>query len=122
LDVDTSDSNISGSGSVNLRDETLDLTLTPLPKNPSVLSLRAPLHLTGSFAAPDIGVDKPTVALRAGGALLLGAFNPLAALLPLIEPGPGRDSDCAGLGRTLAAEPHDARRSGHVRAARAPSG
>jgi len=97
LVVDTSDTNITGNGTINLRSETLDLTLIPLPKNPSVLSLRGPLHLTGTFADPSIGLDKPTVTVRAGSALLLGIINPLAALLPLIETGPGKDSDCAQL-------------------------
>lgn len=101
--VDTSDTNIVGSGDVNLRDETLNFTLHPLPKKPSLLSLRGPLHLTGTFHDPGIGLDKPTVSLRAGGALLLGFINPLAALLPLIETGPGKDSDCAQLTTSLAA-------------------
>jgi len=97
LVVDTSDSNISGAGSINLSDETLDLTLRPLPKRPSILSLRGPLHLSGTFAQPALGFDKPTMTARAGGALLLGLVNPVAALLPLIETGPGKDSDCAQL-------------------------
>ena len=103
LVVDTSDTNITGSGGINLRDETLDLTLIPLPKNPSVLSLRGPLHVTGTFSDPSIGLDKPTVTVRAGSALLLAIINPLAALLPLIETGPGKDSDCAQLTASLTA-------------------
>ena len=103
LVVDTSDTNITGSGRISLRDETLDLTLIPLPKAPSVLSLRGPLHVTGTISEPGIGFDKPTVTMRAGGALLLALINPLAALLPLIETGPGKDSDCAQLTASLAA-------------------
>jgi uncharacterized protein involved in outer membrane biogenesis len=97
LVVDTSDTNITGSGNVNLNDETLALTLVPLPKNPSILSLRGPLHVTGTFKDPGVELDKPTVSLRAGGAALLALINPLAALIPLIETGPGKDSDCAQL-------------------------
>lgn len=103
LVVDTSDTNITGSGSINLRDETLDLTLIPLPKSPSLLSLRGPLHVTGTLSEPGIGLDKPTVTMRAGGALLLALINPLAGLLPLIETGPGKDSNCAQLTATLTA-------------------
>ena len=33
--------------------------------------------------------------------LLLGLINPLAALLPLIETGPGRDADCTNLLQTI---------------------
>ena len=109
LVVDTGDTNISGGGNVNLRDETIDLTLNPLPKKPSVLSLRGPLHITGTFAEqPRIGFDVPTVSMRAGGAVLLGIVNPLAALLPLIETGPGKDSDCARLAVSLTARARQA--------------
>lgn len=109
LVVDTSDTNITGSGTISLRDETLDLTLIPLPKRPSVLSLRGPLHVSGTISAPGIGFDKPTMTMRAGGALLLALINPLAALLPLIETGPGKDSDCAQLITTLTAAAYQAK-------------
>lgn len=101
--VDTSDTSIVGEGNISLRDETLNLTLHPMPKKPSLLSLRGPLHLTGTFHDPGIQLDKPTISLRAGGALLLGLINPLAALLPLIETGPGKDSDCGRLATSLSA-------------------
>lgn len=117
LVVDTSDTNITGSGTINLRDETLDLTLIPLPKNPSVLSLRGPLHVTGTISEPSIGFDKRTMTVRAGGALLLALINPLAGLLPLIETGPGKDSDCAQLTATLTAA---ARQAGKGAAASRP--
>lgn len=114
LVVDTSDTNISGGGNVNLRDETIDLTLNPLPKRPSVLSLRGPLHITGTFSEqPRIGLDMPTVAMRAGGAVLLGIVSPLAVLLPLIETGPGKDSDCARL-TVLLAPPNASGRQLHA--------
>ncbi|OGA10763.1 MAG: hypothetical protein A2W68_16080 [Betaproteobacteria bacterium RIFCSPLOWO2_02_64_14] len=106
LVVDTSDTNITGSGNVNLRDETLALTLVPLPKNPSILSLRGPLHVTGTFSDPGIELDKPTISLRAGSAALLALINPLAALLPLIETGPGKDSDCAKLTASIRTAAH----------------
>jgi hypothetical protein len=95
--VDTADTNITGEGSVNLADETLNLTLKPLPKDVSILSGRSPIHVTGSFKSPTV---RPTAELyeRGGGALLLGTLvNPLAVLIPLIETGPGKDSDCRDL-------------------------
>jgi uncharacterized protein involved in outer membrane biogenesis len=112
LVVDTSDTNIAGSGAINLRDETLDLKLIPLPKAPSLLSLRGPLHVTGTISAPGIGFDKPTMTMRAGGAVLLALINPLAGLLPLIETGPGKDSDCAQLTATLTAAARQAENGG----------
>jgi uncharacterized protein involved in outer membrane biogenesis len=95
--IDTSDTNIYLEGQISLRDETLDLTLHPLPKDWSPLTLRSPLHLRGSFKNPDIDPDKKLL-LRGGLAAVLAVVaGPLAALLPLIETGPGQNADCQGL-------------------------
>lgn len=95
---DTSDTNITGEGTVDLKAEELDLTLIPLPKDMSILSARAPLRVSGTFKKPEFAPDKGVLAARGGAAVILGALvNPLAALLPLIETGPGKDSDCASL-------------------------
>ena len=95
--LDTEDTNISGAGTVNLRDETLDVTLRPQPKDKSILVVRSPIRLHGPFADPDVSVKKGPIVARAGAALLLGLVNPLAALIPLVETGPGKDSDCGVL-------------------------
>ena len=95
--VDTTDTNIHVEGSVNLRDEKLDLSVHPLPKDFSPLSLRSPLHVRGTFMDPAFGIDRKLV-IRGGAAAVLGALvNPLAALLPLIETGPGKNADCDAL-------------------------
>ncbi len=94
---DTSDTNVSGEGTLSLKDETLNLTLHPQPKDVSIFSLRAPLLVTGTFKKPQFKPDMGAIAKRGGAALLLGAINPLAALIPLIETGPGKDSDCKEL-------------------------
>jgi hypothetical protein len=41
--------------------------------------------------------DVSALAARGVGAALLGLVNPLLALAPFIETGPGKDSDCARL-------------------------
>jgi uncharacterized protein involved in outer membrane biogenesis len=92
--LDTSDTLITGSGKISLADETLDLVLHPEPKDKSILSLRSPLKITGTFAHPSAGPDKAALAGRAGIALLLGALNPLLALAATVETGPGKDADC----------------------------
>ncbi len=68
-----------------------------MPKDPSPLSLRVPFDVKGTFKKKQVTPDKGKLALKAGAAIALGAINPLAALLPLIETGPGKDSDCAAL-------------------------
>ncbi|MDR3452923.1 MAG: AsmA family protein [Rhodoferax sp.] len=95
LVLDTSTTVINGSGTINLADETLDIVLKPEPKDRSILSLRSPLEITGSFKVPSAGPDKTALAGRAGVALALGAINPLLALAATVETGPGEDADCA---------------------------
>jgi uncharacterized protein involved in outer membrane biogenesis len=103
LVLDTSDTVIYGSGNVSLANESIDLTLHPYPKDTSILSLRSPLKVAGSFAAPKAGVDKGAFAGRAGLAIALGAINPLLALAATIETGPGKDADCGAVLREAAA-------------------
>jgi uncharacterized protein involved in outer membrane biogenesis len=95
--IDTAQTRIDGSGSISLKDEHLDILIVPKPKRPGILSLRTPVHLFGSFRHPDFGLDKGRLALRAGAALALALVNPLTALIPLIETGPGQDTDCVRL-------------------------
>lgn len=95
--LDTSDTLIQGQGQISLANETLDLLLKPQPKDRSILSLRSPLRITGTFASPQAGPDTAALAGRAGIALLLGAINPLLALAATLETGPGQDADCVAV-------------------------
>ena len=95
--IDTAQTRIDGSGTFSLKDEQFDINVAPKPKNPGILSLRTPVHLYGSFRHPDYGLDKGKLILRAGSAVALALINPLTALIPLIETGPGKDTDCARL-------------------------
>lgn len=97
LVFDTEVTTIIGTGSVDLGQEKLDLTLNQKTKNTSPLALRSPIHVRGSFARPEAAVNKAGVAARGFGAIALGLINPLLAMLPLIDAGPGQDSDCGQL-------------------------
>ena len=99
LVFDTQVTTLLGTGSIDLAHEKLDLTLTPKTKATSPVALRSPIYVQGSFAQPQLSVDKGRVAVRAVGAVALGLVNPLLALLPLIDAGPGQDSDCGQLVR-----------------------
>lgn len=105
LIFDTEVTTIIGTGSIDLGQEKLDLTLNQKTKNTSPLALRSPIYIRGSFAKPAIGIDKARVAVRALGAIALGMVNPLLALMPLIDAGPGQDSDCGQLVREAKALP-----------------
>jgi uncharacterized protein involved in outer membrane biogenesis len=93
--LDTEVTTLFFSGNIDLAQEKLNLTLTQKTKNTSPLALPSPIRISGNFAKPVIAVDRGRMAARALGAVALGAINPLLALIPLIDPGPGQDSDCA---------------------------
>lgn len=93
--LDTVDTVVRGQGRINLANETLDLVLTPEPKDSSILSMRSPLRIRGTLATPEVGPDKAALAGRAGLAIALGVINPLLALAATVETGPGQDADCA---------------------------
>lgn len=104
--IDTSDATIVADGNINFKEETLNLTIQPQSKGVRVISLRSPLYLGGTFKNPDFGVDKGVIAAKAGAATVLGVIAaPAAALLALINPGPGEDSPCAALLQQAAKKP-----------------
>ena len=96
LAFDTTDTIIVGSGTVSLRDETLDLRLRPRPKDRSFLVFRSPLLVGGTFKDPSFRPDMARVGLRGALALVLGSIAPPAALLATLELGPGEDANCGG--------------------------
>ncbi|MEO7953306.1 MAG: AsmA family protein [Polaromonas sp.] len=108
--LDTTDTIITGQGKISLADETLDILLKPEPKDHSILSLRSPLRIGGTFGKPSAGPEKSALAGRVGLALLLGAINPLLGLAATVETGPGENADCAGI-LALAANPNSAPKS-----------
>jgi AsmA protein len=112
LIFDTQVTTIVGTGSIDLDEETLDLTLNQKTKNTSPLALRSPIYIRGSFAQPDVRVDKARIAVRALGAIALGIVNPLLALVPLIDAGPGKDSDCGQLVQDARALPRSDNKKG----------
>jgi len=95
--LDTSDTVITGQGQISLANETLDILFKPQPKDMSILSLRSPLRIGGTFAQATAGPEKSALAGRVGIALALAAVNPLLALAATIETGPGEDADCAAV-------------------------
>ena len=95
--IDTKETNILGEGQISLAEETIKMKLSPQPKDFSIMSLRTPVHIAGTFKEPTIYPDK-MLAIRAGAAVLLGVLaTPLASLIPLIETGPGEDNNCRAL-------------------------
>jgi uncharacterized protein involved in outer membrane biogenesis len=100
--LSTRDSTIWLDGTVSLRDESLDLRAVVAPKDFSPLALRTPVQVKGSFSAPKVSLDAGKLAGKAAAAGLLALLNPLAAIIPFIDPGSSKkaaeaDSECAAL-------------------------
>lgn len=96
--LDTRDSILVVDGQIDLQRERLNLTLRAHPKDPSVLAVRAPIHVRGPLRKPSVQPDAGKVAAKGAAALALGALlSPIAALLPLSEAGAAEDLDCGFL-------------------------
>src|SRR4029079_17871143 len=83
--VDTSAVLITGEGSVDFRAETYDAMLRAKSKQASLLALRGPIVIDGTFKQPVVRPAIGPVALRVGAAIGLGAIAPPLALPPLID-------------------------------------
>ena len=101
--VDTEQTQILGTGGFDLEHERFDITVAPKPKSAGVLSLRTPVRLHGTFKEPDFEIVKGPLLARVGGALALAGAGPLAALVPLIETGPGEETNCGTVSREVGA-------------------
>jgi uncharacterized protein involved in outer membrane biogenesis len=109
LVLDSDDTVFTGNATVDFAREAMDIYVKPEPKDQSILSLRSPLEIGGTFGAPKFGLDKGALAKRALAAVALGAINPLLALGATIETGPGHDIDCVGTLKNVAAPRAEAR-------------
>lgn len=94
---DTDDTNLKGEANINLRNETIDAMLDARPKDVSLLSLQSRIRLSGKFSDPRVSIDPIPLGLRGAAAVALGSVLPPAAILPFVEIGDGKDSDCARL-------------------------
>ncbi|MEE9210781.1 MAG: AsmA family protein [Kiloniellales bacterium] len=76
--LDTATATVGGAGAIDLRDETLDLKVTPQAKQASLMSLAVPFLIQGTLAEPKAIPDP--VGTAVGVAKIAGLFiNPLAA-------------------------------------------
>lgn len=97
LVLDTSNAVFIATGQANLAKETLDFTIRPEPKSKSILSIRTPLTVGGTFANPRPGVEVAPLLARAAGVVAGATINPLLALAATLETGPGKDADCGAV-------------------------
>jgi uncharacterized protein involved in outer membrane biogenesis len=98
LVLDTPKVNITGDGNVNFADESLHLRLVSQSKGFSLVSLRGPILITGTLIKPKVKPDTAKVATRLGASVGLAvATVGVAGLIPLLDFGDTKDSNCAAL-------------------------
>jgi len=98
LVLDTPKVNITGDGNVNFADESLHLRLVSQSKSFSLVSLRGPILVTGTLINPKAKPDTTKVATRGAAAVGLAvATVGVAGLIPLLDFGNAKDSNCAAL-------------------------
>jgi AsmA family protein len=96
--VDSSQEKITGKGEIDFRDERYKLRIKADSKRPSLVALRGPIRIEGTFKHPHVVPEAGPVVMRVAAALALGALlTPPAALLALADPGDAHDSNCAAL-------------------------
>jgi uncharacterized protein involved in outer membrane biogenesis len=95
--LETPKVDVTGSGDINLADETLRLRLVSESESFSLASLRGPIVITGSLKKPAVRPEMGNVVARGGLAVVLGVITAgLGALLPLLEFGKRKQpSACA---------------------------
>ena len=94
---DTETMLIEGSGTISLRNETLDLEIEGDPKEPRLIRVAAPISIEGRLRSPRVGVEVEDAADQGLAAALATIASPLAAILPFIDPGLAEDANCAAL-------------------------
>jgi hypothetical protein len=95
---DTTDTVVYLEGNSSLADESLALRVVPQPKDMSPVAVRTPIRIAGTYKDPTARPEVGPLVLRGAAAVALYAIVPPAALLALIETGPGADTDCKAKG------------------------
>lgn len=96
--IDTTNVLITGQGQIDLKNETLDLSLRGQPKKLRIFRLRTPITLRGTLLKPKIGVQPGKLAAQTGGAVALATLlTPVAAVLAFVDGGLAKDANCAAL-------------------------
>lgn len=95
---DTTHTTLTAEGKADFRDETLDLRLIARPRGKSLVSLRGPIVVGGTFAKPSVLPDMKQLAARGAAATALAfVATPLAAIIPFIQLGGASEVQCGPL-------------------------
>jgi hypothetical protein len=95
LFMDTSLARSTGSGTVNLVDQTVDILVHPRPARAELVRLTTPYRIVGPWSDPSVDISRVGLAGRAVGELALTPFNLLGSLTSLVSDwGSDRGNPC----------------------------
>ncbi|HEX2593333.1 MAG TPA: hypothetical protein VHL34_17655, partial [Rhizomicrobium sp.] len=98
LIADTDAVQIRGHGTVNLDTERMQFAMQGHPKSFKLIRVRAPITVGGTLGDPSVGIQAGSAVAQGGIAAALGVLlTPIAAILPFVDPGLGKDANCAAL-------------------------
>lgn len=101
---DTARITVAGGGGIDLRDESIDMQLSPRPKDASLVSLAVGINVGGTLAEPTFLPDPASVAKGVAGLAATVVVGPLGLLIPLVSAGSGEENPCvAALARQASA-------------------
>jgi len=107
--IDTDRNSIHGTGGFSFANESLDFKIKADSKRFSLFSAQSPIGVGGYFAKTSINPISKSLLARIGSSVALGVVaTPFAALLPFIDLGDGKSSNC---GPVLAGERTDQMRT-----------
>ena len=96
--VDTGVVLLTGSGTINLKTERLNLIFEGESKKPRLLRLFIPIRVDGPLVKPAATLQTRNAVVQGGVAVALATvLAPLAAILPFVEAGLAEDANCAAL-------------------------
>jgi len=116
---DTTNMVVTGEGTIDLRDEKLDMQIKPKPKDASLLSMAIPINIGGTFAEPSFAPSAGAVALGVAS-LAATAINPAALLIPLMSGGSDDKNPCVSA-LTSGGRPKPKAKSGAASGSSAPA-
>ncbi len=96
--LDTRNVRALGDGTINLREETINIDMNPRPKTRRIAQLTTPFSIAGPLASPTVQVSTTGAAVRTIGEIILTPINTLGGLLPFVsDSGKDKDNPCLAL-------------------------
>jgi hypothetical protein len=95
--IENSDSLVAATGSVNLKDESINIEILARPHDVSIGTISGDIKLEGTLRNPDFQALTGDTFLQAGLSALLGSISGALGFLPFVETGGEPDAPCATL-------------------------